>query len=214
MATISLCMISYNEEDTIGVGLQNCIEYVDEIIILDGGPEGYSVDNTKEIALSFPKVKWYEEPWAYDFSKRRNSCVEKATGEMILCKDCDEVFEYDLLANLQRLAVEERFAGFNIFAFATKTYIDGELINIEDPDYHIRYWRNGRGYHYEGELHEKVVGYEAAELLNCNLIIYHYKTEQMQQLDNQLYWDMGQTVNPGWHKKEGRWIYDGNSTAS
>lgn len=204
MATISLCMIAQDEEICIAAGIESCQPYVNEIIILDGG----SVDATKEIALSYSKVKFYEFPFDRHFGNQRNRCLAKAKCEWILFKDCDEIFEYDLLISLQRLAEEERFSAFNVFAFGTKTYMDGELINIEEPDYHIRYWKNGQSIHYEGALHEQVVGFEQDKLLNCNLLIIHQKTKAMQLKDNQLYWDMGQKPDPGWIKKEGKWLKD------
>lgn len=194
-------MIAQDEENCIAVGIENCQDYVNEIIILDGG----SVDATKEIALSYPEVKLYEFPFDRHFGNQKNRCIEKATGDWILFKDCDEIFENDLLVVLQRLAEEKRFSAFNVFAFGRKTYVDGELINIEEPDYQIRYWKNGQGIHYEGVLHERVIGFEQDELLNCNLLILHKKTKATQLKDNQLYWDMGQKPDPGWIKREDKW---------
>lgn len=201
MATISLCMISLDEEHCIGKGIENCLEYVDEIVILDG----FSADRTQEIALSYPKVKWYEMEWNNDFGGTKNLCMEKATCEWVLWKDCDETFEPDVLNNLQRLTLFEPYIQYDAFAFARKTYVDGLLVNLADHDYQVRYWKLGKDIHYEGKLHEGVTGFE--NMMKLNVWIIHDKTTQMQQEDNERYWDMGQTPPAGWVKIKGKWTY-------
>jgi glycosyltransferase involved in cell wall biosynthesis len=195
-------MITQDEEDCIAKNLESCIDYVDEIIILDGG----SIDRTKEIATSIPKVKLYEFPFDQHFGNQKNRCQEKATCEWILWKDSDETLEFDALNNLQRLTMYEPYIQFDAFAFARKTFVDGLLMNLFEHDYQVRFWENGKGIHYEGHIHEGVTGYD--DLLMLNVWIIHNKTGAMQQKDNELYWSMGQLPPPGWTKESGHWSYD------
>lgn len=86
MATISLCMIVKNEEDTLANCLQTIADLVDEINIVDTG----STDNTKDIALRYtPNVFDFE--WINSFSAARNFAFSKATMDYILILDADDV---------------------------------------------------------------------------------------------------------------------------
>ena len=202
MATISLCMIVQDEEHCLAKGIENCQDYVDEIVILDGG----SVDRTMDIAKSYPKVRLYQFPFDRHFANQKNRCQELAQMEWILWKDSDETLEPDTLENLQRLTMYQPYMQYDAFAFARKTYVDGLLVNLMGHDYQVRFWKNGKGIHYDGEIHEGVTGFE--NMLKLNVWIIHEKTGEMQQKDNELYWDMGQAPPPGWENINSKWIYD------
>ena len=204
MSTISLCMIAQDEEHCLAKGIENCQDYVDEIVILDGG----SVDCTMDIAKSFPKVRLYQFPFDRHFANQKNRCQEKATCDWILWKDADETFELDVLENLQRLTLYKPYCDYDVFAFPRKTYLNDLLINLSELDFQIRFWKNNMGIHYVYRIHEQIQGYDAAKKLNINAWIRHHKTPQMQQQDNELYWEMGQPVPPGWVKRNGTWEYD------
>ena len=67
MKTLSLCMITKNEEKNISRCLDSIKDIVDEIIIVDTG----STDKTIEIAKSYG-ANIYHYEWNKDFSKARN----------------------------------------------------------------------------------------------------------------------------------------------
>ena len=83
--TISLCMITKNEENYLEQCLDSAKEIADEIIIVDTG----STDKTKEIAKSFG-AKIVDFKWNEDFSEARNESLKHATKEWILVLDADE----------------------------------------------------------------------------------------------------------------------------
>lgn len=86
MATISLCMIVKNEEQTLKRCLNSAKGFVDEIIIVDTG----STDNTKKIARQFTD-KVLDFVWCDDFSKARNFSFSFASKDYILWLDADDV---------------------------------------------------------------------------------------------------------------------------
>ena len=90
MKTLSLCMITKNEEKNISRCLNSVKEIVDEIIIVDTG----STDNTIEIAKSYG-ANIYHYDWTNDFSDARNKSLEKATKDWILVLDADEELPYE-----------------------------------------------------------------------------------------------------------------------
>jgi len=79
MTTISLCLITKNEELFLEQCLNSVKDLVDEIIIVDTG----SIDKTKEIAKKFTD-KIYDFEWCDDFSKARNEFFKYATKDWIL----------------------------------------------------------------------------------------------------------------------------------
>ena len=85
MPTLSLCMITKNEELLIENCLNSVNDLVDEIIIIDTG----STDNTKTIARKFTN-KVFDIKWNDDFAEARNQSLKHATREWILILDADE----------------------------------------------------------------------------------------------------------------------------
>lgn len=83
--TLSLCLITKNEEYHLPRCLESVRGLVDQIIVVDTG----STDRTVEVARTFgAQVSHF--PWQDDFSMARNRSLEPATGEWILWLDADE----------------------------------------------------------------------------------------------------------------------------
>lgn len=86
--SLSVCIITYNEEANIGRTLASVAELVKqtagEIVVVDSG----STDKTVEIAKSFG-AKVFVEPWK-GYAAQKNSAIEKASGDWILALDADE----------------------------------------------------------------------------------------------------------------------------
>ena len=92
--TLSVVIITYNEENNIGRTLESVKPLVGdgkgEIIVVDSG----STDRTVEIAKSFG-AKVFVEAWK-GYAAQKNSAIEKATGDWILSLDADEELELAL----------------------------------------------------------------------------------------------------------------------
>jgi glycosyltransferase involved in cell wall biosynthesis len=170
--TISLCMIVLNEEKVLKRSLMNVAPYVDEIIIVDGG----STDKTIEIAKRF-HARMYHSPWKEDFSKQRNISLKYPTKDWILVMDADEVYEKNLLKELQKLA--QNNIGIDAFAFPRKNYLDGKRTS-EYPDRQTRFFKRKKNIHFEQPVHEEVVGYtRIASPMDLHII--HKKTARWQK---------------------------------
>lgn len=198
---LSACMIVQDEEECLARALDSIEPYVDEIIIVDGG----SIDKTKEIAISYAKVKIFDIPFPDNFAVQKNNAIERASGDWILFMDADEYYDDYTVANLARLMDNGKY---DAYAFSRKTFIDGYLINIFNHDFQVRLFGNHCKYE-AGELgfSEQVVGYNNLQL--CNLVIKHYKKADWQHKDNVKYWNMGLTPPPGWLKVDGKWTWMG-----
>ncbi len=102
--TLSVVIITYNEEANIGRTLESVQALVregkGEIIVVDSE----STDRTVEIAKSFG-ARVFIEPWK-GFARQKNSAIDKATGDWILSLDADEAVSPELVEELQDLLSE------------------------------------------------------------------------------------------------------------
>jgi glycosyltransferase involved in cell wall biosynthesis len=84
---LSLCIATFNEEKNLHYALDSTIEWVDEVVIVDGG----STDKTQELARSYgEKVRIIETSNPRIFHKNKQKAIDVAKGDWILQLDADE----------------------------------------------------------------------------------------------------------------------------
>lgn len=107
--SLSVTVITLNEEDRLGRCLASVKSIADEIIVLDSG----STDKTIEIAKSYG-AQVYETDWpGYGVQKQR--ALEKATCQWVLSIDADEELTDELLNDIDTcLAQEPDEVGFKL----------------------------------------------------------------------------------------------------
>lgn len=91
-------MIVKDEEENLKHCLQSVANYVDEIIIVDTG----STDQTKEIAQEYTN-KVFDYMWNDNFSDARNFSLSKASNDIVLVLDADEIVEQIEIDKIKRL---------------------------------------------------------------------------------------------------------------
>ena len=161
MPTISLCMIVKNESERLPRCLKSAKPYVDEIIIVDTG----STDDTVEIAKDFG-ARVYHHQWEGNFSKHRNQSISYASGDWFLILDADEEI-IDGTGPLIRTAAMETECD-SIFLQVISLYGGGKR-SLHTQQ---RLFRTRRGIHYEGMVHNRVVGVEKS-ILHPIKILHH-----------------------------------------
>jgi len=196
---ISVCMIVQDEEECIERCLDSINEYVDEIVIVDGG----SIDKTIELVSRYPKAKIYPIPFNKNYSEQRNRSIELATNEWVFVADADEYFYPYIMSALKRLIMD--FPEHDAFAFPRKTIVDGTFHNIVNPDFQTRLFKNYC--YYEGIMHEGVVGFN--NLCYTNMEIIHDKKSAWQLKDENIYQEIGFASFPGWEMIDGKWVHNG-----
>ncbi|HEY6969525.1 MAG TPA: glycosyltransferase family 2 protein [Candidatus Angelobacter sp.] len=92
---LSVCIITFNEENNIGRTLESVKEIADEIIVVDSG----STDSTVSIAQSYG-AKVFVEKWK-GFARQKNSALDKANCDWILSLDADEEVSKELLESIK-----------------------------------------------------------------------------------------------------------------
>ncbi|MEN2258031.1 glycosyltransferase family 2 protein [Paraclostridium benzoelyticum] len=146
MKTLSLVMITKNEELKIKRCLDSVKDFVDEIIVVDTG----STDKTKEIAAEFG-AKVFDYTWTNNFSDARNFAIEQSTGDWNLILDADE-----FIANLNIDKIN------NFINSKENTIGKIKVINLFEEDNEVKKSNAfisrlaPKGVYFEGSIHEQL----------------------------------------------------------
>jgi glycosyltransferase involved in cell wall biosynthesis len=200
--TLSVVIITYNEEANIGRALESVQPLVadgkGEVIVVDSG----STDHTVEIARSHG-AKVFNEEWK-GYAAQKNSAIDKAGGEWILLLDADEEVNPEMAASISKyLPIADKHRKYamggaadpvadpifdqaweagtedpeNAFAFARKNLFLGRWIKHGGfwPDRKVRLFRRGYARIEDRAVHE-TAKVERAGTLNGALIHHSYPT--------------------------------------
>jgi len=155
-------MMVKNEEKLLPRCLESIKNHVDEIVIVDTG----STDDTVTIAESFG-AKIHRHPWERHFSRHRNQSLDYATGDWLMIIDADEE-----LLPLGDLSLHQ--------ALQTGEDIDSVMISVECSSptgiiqaNSVRFFRNHRGFHYQGRVHNYLVGIRKSLFLDGVRFFHH-----------------------------------------
>lgn len=161
---ISACMIVKNEEELLPKCLESIKDLVDELIIVDTG----SADKTVEIAKSFG-AKVFHHPWENDFSKHRNQSISYAMGDWILVIDADEEILPESKPLFEKIRKEPTSDVILVQVLSTMRQGKSKSVHISE-----RLFRNNGKIHYEGRVHNRLVGYEKPKVLPIQILHHGY----------------------------------------
>lgn len=184
--TVSLCLITKDEQQNLARCLASLKPIVDEMIVVDTG----SSDRTVDIATVFgAKTAFY--PWNGDFSAARNESVRRAEGDWILVMDADEVIAPQDHPSFRRIFSEVQ--GAFAFELVTRNYNDnvslekwvpngGQYPGYEAsggwvPSSKIRIFPNHRKIFFEKPVHELVdyaVNDQGIPIVELPIPVHHY----------------------------------------
>jgi glycosyltransferase involved in cell wall biosynthesis len=198
-ATLSVAIITFNEEENIGRTLSSVKSIADEIIVVDSG----STDRTVEIAKQFG-AKVFVEEWK-GFAAQKNSALDKCTCDWILSLDADEEVSKELAKDISDLLacpertdeelfyfqweqVEPRKAGEQYddlyyvladgYELPRKNYYLGRWVRRGGfyPDKKARFFRRNRARFQNRRVHEDVSLEGFKYRLRSDLIHHQYPT--------------------------------------
>lgn len=175
---LSLCIATYNEEQFIHYPLDSTYDFVDEVVIVDGG----STDRTVEIARSYgKKVRVYHEENPAMFHINKQKAIERASGEWVLQLDADEALTSELKEDIASVtgpvsnsappvlkhedqlravgaAPSSRHPSLDGYWVPRKNYFLGRFLMKGGvyPDYTIRLYKNGKARFPCTSVHENV----------------------------------------------------------
>ncbi len=163
--TLSVCLITKNEEAHIVRAIRSVSPIASEVVVLDTG----STDRTRELAAALgARVESFE--WTGDFAAARNAALAQAHGDWILSLDADEALA---ARDLPRVLALVRKAGRTQgYVLTTRNYTadsttagwvanDGRY-GVEQagsgwyPSRKVRLFKNDPRIRFEGTVHEVV----------------------------------------------------------
>ncbi|MBP2666248.1 MAG: sunS 1, partial [Firmicutes bacterium] len=151
MATISLCVITKNEQEHLARCLGSVKNYVHEMIVVDTG----SSDDTLSIAQSLG-AQTFHYPWTNNFAAARNFALDQAVGDWIVFLDADEYFDPQKSVNLpdvvKKVHGNRRIDAVCILMHHMES-LDGPIIA---STYLVRLFRHSRLIRYQGRIHEAI----------------------------------------------------------
>ena len=168
--TLSVVIITLNEEANLARTLPSVVGLADEIVVLDSG----STDRTREVAELF-RAKFCAESWQ-GFAAQKNSALEKVTGDWILSLDADEEVEPALAEEIRyALGTNPSVAGFYI---PRKNFFLGRWIKHGGfyPDPKLRLFRRGAGKFENRLVHEDIKLGGTTARLRHHLLHHAYPT--------------------------------------
>ena len=170
MSSLSLCIITSNEERNLTRCLNSIKSIADEIVIVDTT----SNDNISNLGIKF-NAKIIDFSFNNDFSEINNIGIENCSKDWILLLKSDECLDVSQTEDLKNLLGDTNLLGFNL-----------KLINIIDNsrnlgEYTLRLFKNNSGFNYINEINEElsnsIIGENYKEFvkdLDINLYSYSY----------------------------------------
>lgn len=163
--TLTVAMITLNEEKNLERTLKSVQDFADEIVIVDSG----STDRTEEIAKKFGAKFVYQEWLGYGL--QRNKAIELSTSDWILNIDADEEISPELANKIKGIKENSRYKVYKINFMSVcfnKKIKHGGWSN----SYRIRLFKKDAGRFNENAVHEEFITKE--EVSKLNEYIYHH----------------------------------------
>lgn len=174
-STISVALATYNEAENIHRCLQHLEEWVDEIVIVDGG----STDDTVKIAKRHKvRIIRTSNPPMFHINKQR--AIDACFSNWILQLDADEVVSPDLkkeiLSIVNQQPTTNNLQPINGYWIPRKNHFLGRFLmkGGQYPDYTLRLYRRGKGKLPCKSVHEQAIVEGKTEYLNHALLHYPY----------------------------------------
>lgn len=166
----SIAIITYNEEKNIADCIESIQDIADEIIILDSN----STDSTKQISLSYPKVKFHNQDFKGHI-EQKNDAIDLCTGNWILSLDADERATLELKEKIK--AIIKADPSFNGFKIKRKTFHLGKFIQYSGwyPQYKYRFFRKGFAKWGGENPHDYIEIQGKGSKINADIIHYSFK---------------------------------------
>jgi len=170
--TLSVCIITLNEEANIVRTLQSVKGIADEIIVVDSG----STDQTVALAQAHG-AKVFTEPWK-GFAPQKNSSLAKATCDWILSLDADEEASPELAASIKKLLTSGKQPDFTGYTMNRRNLYMKRWIKRSGyyPDPKLRLIKRGAAEFELRAVHEDMKMSEPLGHLEGDMIHHAYPT--------------------------------------
>ena len=174
MQLLSAVVITKNEEKNIALCIEALEQVADEIIIVDS----FSTDRTAEICAQF-NVRFYQQEWL-GFGPQKNFGIDKASHDMIISQDADEVPGPGAIKAINAL----KRSGFNgVYSLRLVQFYFGKFIRfgMEAPNYRNRLFDKTKVRWNDNDVHEKLVIPAGTPVTKIREDVAHYSYHSIEQ---------------------------------
>ncbi|ANF51092.1 hypothetical protein A0O34_11460 [Chryseobacterium glaciei] len=171
--SLSLAVITYNEEDNIVRLLDSLTDTVDEIIVVDS----FSTDKTKEICTQkYPHVKFFEKKFI-GYGEQKNHALTLCSREWILFLDADEVPSEDLKKSIKKI-ISSKNTEFCVYKVKFNNHLGIHLIKFGGWGNvcRERLFKKDCAKYSDDKVHEFLITNKKIGLLDGKLDHYTYKS--------------------------------------
>lgn len=166
--SLSISIITFNEEANIGRTIESVARLADEIIVVDS----HSSDRTREIAIAMG-AKVFDEDWKGHIAQK-NSALAKCSCDWVLSIDADEVVSPELLEEIRNALPDGNIDGYYI---NRKTHYLGRLLeHAWQPDWNLRLVRLGCAPKWDGlDPHDRLeISSKRTKKMRGHIVHYSY----------------------------------------
>ncbi|MET0638218.1 MAG: glycosyltransferase family 2 protein [Chitinophagaceae bacterium] len=170
MESVSVVVITFNEERHIARCLESVKKVADEIVVLDS----FSTDRTVDIARSFGATVYQEEFAGY--VSQKNRALEFAKNNYVLCLDADEALSAELVGSI---LIAKRGLGLRAYKMSRKAFYCGKFIRHGSwyPEPKLRLF-DKRVLHWGGlDPHDRVIAPASMRVGTLSGDLLHYICE-------------------------------------
>ena len=171
--SLSLSIISKNEEVNLRRCLESAADLVSEIVVVDSG----STDGTLAVAAEYEAAVHHQEWLRY--RDQKNVALKRCTQPWVLAMDCDEELSDELKASIRRFFDEGQSERYVAAMMARKVWFLGRWIKHGDwyPDRKIRLFLREKATWGGSPEHDRVELEGAVKLLDGDL--HHFSFRDM-----------------------------------
>lgn len=150
---ISLCLAVYNEVENIHYALDSAYDFVDEVVVVDGGSDDGTIEKIKAYGDKIKLVQTDNPPM---FHINKQKAIEVATGDWIIQLDADEAITPELREEIKQIVANPE--ALNAYWMPRKNYFLGTFLmkGGQYPDSTIRLYKKGTAHFPCKSVHEQV----------------------------------------------------------
>ena len=180
MHTLSVVIITYNEEKNIRRCIESVYKVADEIIVVDS----FSDDNTAKIAEALGAVVKQSEFNGY--INQKNKAINLASNNYVLLLDADEFLSEELSASI--LDAKKNF-GFKAYSMKRCSIFRGKYIKhgLWYPDKKLRLFDKRLGSCGGLNPHDKIIMEENVDVMLLKGDLLHYTYDSLEEYRDRNY---------------------------
>jgi len=172
--TLSVVIITYNEERDIENCLKSVQDIADEIVVLDS----FSTDKTPEICEKYGAK--FEQAAFDGYVEQKNNVAQFAGCNYLLSMDADEVLSDELKSQIKRLKQNPESEAYS---FNRLTFFCGKPVRHCGwyPDTKIRIWKNGTAVWGGTNPHDSLIPDKKNRVKHLKGDLLHYSYHSVEQ---------------------------------